>query len=171
MTRSGILVGVACAGLLAGVAWSGYYFQRQRTAAAAEHSSLAECGRLAGDIERLRVRPALASDQERLETETTRMIEAAVQSAGMDKSRLVRIEPAPPSRVGETPYKQKPTLVRLRNVRMEQIVSFVHELAGGGHGLTTKSIRISAPRRQETGGLWTAEITFVYLIYDPPKTK
>ncbi|HOF17630.1 MAG TPA: hypothetical protein PK082_01880 [Phycisphaerae bacterium] len=169
--RQSLWIGIFVVGLLISVAWSYSRYCRLRAAAAAGQADLRDCAQMASRIEKLSRRPTLASDHEKLATETTRLIEEAAKSAGISGDRLIRISPESPARLGETPYKEKPTGVLLKNVTLKQIVEFVHALLSGEHGLNAKSIRIAAPREQDTGEEWTAEIVLTYLVYDPAKPK
>lgn len=139
----------------------------ERRAAEVAQAELAQCLAIAETIEALRQKPALASDRERLAAETTGLISRAAAAAGIPPAQLARIVPDQPQKVGQTAYKEKPTLVVLEDVRLEQIVKMVHALGAGAESLTAKSIRLGPPRQQGRDDLWTAEIVLTYLIYEP----
>ena len=169
--RRTILLAVLVFLLAAAALWScGYVADRRRSALTAAES-LQECRNLAGTIERIRRRPRKADDAERLSTETTGRIEKAARSAGIAGDRLLRITPEPPQRLGDTVYKEKPTQVLLKNVTLKQLTWFVHALTSGADPLHARSIRLAAPRREDTSQSWSAEIALTYLIYDPPHMK
>jgi hypothetical protein len=83
----------------------------------------------------------------------------------------VRITPQPPRRVEETVYKEKPTHVMLKDVSLQQVGQMVAALLNSDAGLAAKSIRLGAPRSDDTSALWSAELVVTYLIYDPPVTR
>lgn len=121
-------------------------------------------------IQAIQDRPALASDREQLEAETTGRIEQAATEAGIRQESLAHINPQRPQRIGDSVYKHKPTQVLLRKVTLDQTVKMMHAF-GGEDGLQPVSLRLSSPRRDDTGPLWDVELTLTYLIYAPPETK
>ncbi len=159
-------------GLMAVVAfWSLHGLLAERAAARAAAKDLQDCRRHGVQIDRLRGQPALAAERERLSAEIAAPIERAAKNAGIPPDRLVRISPEPAQRVGETAYKEKPTRVLFKNVSLKQTVAMAHGLIRSEHGLDLKSVRLSAPSRDATAGLWSAELVFVYLIYEPQRTN
>ena len=158
---------LAIAGVTAGLACSNYA-DRQEIAKRAQ-ADLAECSKLAARIQAIQARPQLASDKPRQAAETTGMIEAAAKSAKIPAGKLVRISPGPARRLGDSPYKEKPTEVFLKNVTMKQVVAFLHDLTGPAGGLTARTLRLSSPSARDTGNLWSVDLELTYLIYDPPR--
>lgn len=142
-----------------------------RSAAQAAARDLEDCLKYEDQITRLRARPTLAADRERLATEIVGPIEQAAKTAGIPTERLVRISPEAAQRVCETAYKEKPTRVYLKSVTLQQVVSMAHGLTTREEGLNLKSIRLSALSREATTNLWSAELVFVYLIYEPQRTS
>ncbi len=172
MRRRSVIFFVVLAALLVGlVVWSHRFMAAQRSAAFAAREDARRCRQIATKIETLRRRPAMAADQERLSAETTGLTEQAARAAGITADKLARITPAPPRRLGETVYKEKPTQVLLKNVTLKQLVGMIHSLAGGQRGLHLKSIRLTAPRADDCGETWNAELVLTYLIYDPPSSR
>ncbi len=169
MSRTALwpVIGLTAA-LLAAVAWSYGHLAEQRRAADLARLDSLEVDRMAAQIRAVRDRPTMADEDERLAEETIGLIEAAARAAAVAPGRLVRITPEPPQRLGDSVYKEKPTAVLLKGVSLRQVVGLVHTLIGGDRGLSAKSIRLSAPRHDDEGELWTAEIVVTYLIYDPP---
>ena len=149
--------------------WSYGQMAQSRSGAVEARADLADCLQMGAEIERCRRRPTLASDHERLADETTGLIELAAKSAGVSSGSLVRIIPQQPRRIADTIYKEKPTLVLLKSVSLRQVTALVHQLVSDENGLRAKSIRINAPRPEDTGDRWTAEIVLTYMIYDPPE--
>jgi len=175
------ILAVCLAAALIAAALQAYGFMADRREAAIKaRADMERCGRIAAIIEALRARPAVACEAERLAAETTGLTERAARSAGIAPGSLVRITPAPPRRVGESVYKEKPTQVLLKNVTLRQLVTMVHALGEADAGLQANSIRLTSPGRDDDGlpltrgvkgGLWTAEVVLTYLIYDPPPRR
>jgi len=147
------------------------HLSEARAAAETAAGDLDECQRYAGQIEHLRGRPTMAADRERLSAELSAPIERATREAGIPIDRLVRISPEPSRRVGDTAYKEKPTRVFLKNVRLKDVVEMAHRLTSAEAGLDLKSLRLTAPSRDATEGTWSAELVFTYFIYEPQRTQ
>jgi len=159
-----VLAGLLCLAML----WCQNRQSRQKQRALAAMEGLAECRRIAARIRQARRRPALAAERELLGSQITSLIENAARSAGITPDRLVSITPQRADRVGESVYKEKPTLVSLKGVTLKQLVTMVHKLVSSADGLYAERLWLAAPRPQDTGNLWDAELTLTYLIYDPP---
>jgi hypothetical protein len=164
---AGVLVG-----LLGTALWSYGRLADARDAAAAAADNLATCRDLAGQIESLRRRPSLAGSRELKEEELTSRIDRAAAAAKFDEGSLDRIEPGPPRRLGETPYRETPTVVYLRRVTLRQLFTFLHALAGDGAstgGLHVRRVDLSAPRDapDADGDRWNVETTLAQLVYAP----
>lgn len=155
--------------LLLTAVWCYGNMTEARVAAVNATDGLAECKHMADQIRRFNDRPAVASDQVQLDTETTGMIQKAARAAGISDDSLKSIDATlAPRRVDDSSYKEKPTHVRLKSVTLKQLVALVHGLATGPNSLRAKSIRMAAPRADDTSSLWSADIDFTYLIYSPP---
>ncbi len=170
MTRR-LAIQLAILAALLGLAafWSYGLMADSRARAESAATATADCARMVAKIEAAAARPERASDHERLAAETTGIIERAAKAAGITPNRLVRISPHPPQRLGESIYKEKPTQVELKNVSLKQLVVLMHGLIGAGDGLNVRSIRLRAPRHDETSDIWNAELIVTYLIYAPPE--
>ncbi len=170
MTRRTRILALALTVLLLATTIWGYVFcTNAHRAALGARTNLARSREISTKIDALRERPTLAVDQERLSTETTRLIEQAARSAAIKPNKLVRITPEPPRRIADSVYKEKPTQVRLKGVTLTQSVEMLHRLTSAKDVLHPQSIRLGAPRIDDTGDIWTAELVLTYLIYDPPK--
>jgi len=169
--RQTILIAVLAGLLLVVVLWAYDGMATQRRAAHDAAADLIACRRMAGQIAAYSRMPTVADEHERMAARTTGLIESAAKEAAIDPSCLDRIMPEPPRRMGDTAYKEKPTHVLLKNVTLRQLTRLIHTATTGGQGLAACSIRITAPRPEDTGPLWTAEVTLTYLIYDPPQTR
>ena len=169
--RRTILVAIVL-GLLAGTAALLYSeMDRARRLCNAAAEDLKHSTKLAAQIEAIRERPTMADEHERLSSETIGLIESAAGQADITGRSLVRITPQPPRRVEETVYKEKPTHVMLKDVSLQQLGRMVTALLNSDAGLSARSIRLGAPRSDDTSGLWSAELVVTYLIYDPPITR
>jgi len=168
--RQTLLISVLAALLVVVVLWAYDGMTAQRAAARSAAGDLVSVREMASRITAYTQMPTVASDHERLAAQTTGLIESAARDARIDPSCLDRIMPEPPRRLGDSAYKEKPTHVLLKNVTLRQLTTLIHSVTAGPHGLAARSIRISAPRPEDTGPLWTAEVALTYLIYDPPKT-
>jgi hypothetical protein len=168
--RRRLATSVILGALLLAVAWSWVTLSASRQTAMDAASDLSACREAASRIDQLRRRPAVAGSREVQATELSRRIEESARAAGMPEGGLDQIEPEPLRRVGDTPYRQTPTRVRLRQVTLQQLFTFLHALAAegpSGPGLRLQALRLSAPRGEEAGDQWTAEATLTYLVYDP----
>ncbi len=156
--------------LLGGATLAAYgHLRIERAAAAAAGEDLAACRRLAHRIEELSGGPRLATEHERLSSETTHLIEKSARSAGLTGGQLVSIRPQPAQRLAETVYKEKPTRVILRRVALESVVRLMHNLVTAEQCLNVKSIQLTAAGTQTSPGRWDADVVVTYLIYDPPQ--
>lgn len=150
-------------------AWSTSNLLAARATAMVAARNLEDCRRFEEQILRLRTRPALAAEHERLATEIVGPIEKAARQAGIPAERLIRISPEAAQRVGETAYKEKPTRVFLKNVTLQQVTAMAHGLMASEEGLGLKSLRLTVQSRDATTGTWSAELVFAYLIYEPQR--
>ncbi len=172
MSRRRTILLAIVLGLLAGATFLLYTeMERARRLCRAAAEDLRTSTKLAAQIETIRTRPTMADEHERLSSETTGLIESAARQAEITGRSLVRITPQPPRRVEETVYKEKPTHVMLKDVSLQQVGRMVAALLNADANLSARSIRLGAPRSDDTSGLWSAELVVTYLIYDPPVTR
>ena len=168
MSRRMIILSILLAILVCVAAvWAYGFMTSERAGALSAGADLRECLKMSAEIERIRRQPALAAEREQIAAETTGAIERAAKAAGIDPKQIIRITPGTPQRVGDTVYKEKPTHVLLKDVTLQQLVMLLHGVATSPQSLQTRSVRIAAPRKEDTGGVWTAEIIVSYLIYEP----
>jgi len=172
MNRRRFTLFVLMAGLTGIVTvWAYDNMAAARAAAFAANDDLVACRRMTARIQSCQKRPVKAAEQIQLVTETTGLVEKAARGASIDLRNLVRITPEPPRRVGDTVYKEKITTVHLKNTTLKQLVVLVHNLIASRQKLQARSIRIRAPRVDDTGTWWTVELGLTYLIYEPPKAR
>ena len=166
---------------VAGVnAWCWSTLQSSRQSATDAERDVASCRQLADDIVRLRKRPAIAGSREMELTELSKRMEEAARAAQVPAGGLVRISPEAARRLdragggsgyggaADVPYLEKPTTVLLSGVTLPQLAAFMYAVGTGPSALDVPSLRLSAPRDEEAGDRWSAEVEFSYLIYAPP---
>jgi hypothetical protein len=169
--RKTVLMGILLALLVLTAGWSLQVMWQARTEADAATKGLKECNRLAARIAVLNQLPTMASDRERLGAELNGPLEQAAQAAGIASDRLVRIVPEPAQRIGDSAYKEKPTRVIVKNVGLRPLITMVHRLTQSDGGWSLSTLRLTAPSRDATENLWTAELVFTYLVYEPLPTR
>jgi len=169
--RTVMLAAVLLALLMMASIWAYGQMAEACDAALRAERDLAACRRLAREIERHRKKPTVISGEERLSGEMTRLIERAAIVANLPTNKIINITPQPARRLGETVYKEKSTLILLRDVPLKQVVTLVYHILQKGNGLRDRFIHLRAPSRQDTGNLWTADLEVGYLIYDPPRLR
>lgn len=162
------------AALVVLLAFAALELQSSRAAALAAVQNLAECRELASEISKLRGRPSQITLQAQSGAELARQIESAAQVAQVPNNCVVRIDPQPARRIGESPYKEQPANLELRAVTLKQLVQFLQTLQEGGAGLRTRSMRLIAPRQEATAPsdaeTWMAEVTLTSMIFAPKNT-
>ncbi len=174
-TRKSVLLAVLILLALGGAAfWSYDFLDTQHSSALAAQRDLTAIEGFAQRIEAARQRPKLAAEQEQVGTQTTALIEKAATAAGIlpdtNNNRFMEIKPQPAQRVGETNFREKPTVLKFKNVTLEQVVRLMHALAAGEPALHAKSLQLSCMNADDTTN-WSAEITLTYLIYDEAKSQ
>ncbi|NQU23851.1 MAG: hypothetical protein HQ567_21425 [Candidatus Nealsonbacteria bacterium] len=170
-SRSRRLFVVMFVGLTALAVWSYFRLVSGHRVAQVAAENLDRCRRLADQIDGLCETPMQAwlesqAPQEKL----TLHVQQAAQTAQIDESSLIRIDPQPGHRVGETDYLSEPTLLQMRSVSLRQLVGFLKEVTAGQAALQVESICLSAPRSvasSEKAETWTAEVTLTQLVFSP----
>lgn len=150
------------------LSYSQFVYQKQRALQASE--DLKECSLMVQKIKTLRHRPTLATERERLSDEITGLVERMALSAGLGAD-IVRITHEPAQRIGDSAYTEKPTRITVRKTRLRRLVTLLHGLTRGEHGLRAQTLRLSPNRPDEDADSWDAEFVVTYLIYDPPTNK
>ena len=162
--RERSLILAAVLGLLGAILWGAIRLADARTAAASAAADLAECRRLAAQIEAQRAPGAAALAREPQEAELIRRIESAARIAEFSQSSVERIVPGAAQRVGESDLTEKSTIVELKGVTLRQLFAFLHTLGTGRSSLNLKQIRLSVPSPEDTGDRWSVETTLTYLV-------
>jgi len=151
--------------------WSYLRLASSRRVAQAAAEDLDRCRQLGLQIERLSRAPTEAWLEGQTRQEKLILhIQQAAQTTEIAESSLVRIDPQPSRRIGETDYLDGPTLLQLRNVSLEQLARLLKEIIADQSGLFIESIRLSAPRSvpsSEGDERWTAEVVLTQLVFSP----
>ena len=132
--------------------------------------SLVRASEQALAIEELLRSPRKAVGEELGLTEFARAVEEAAEGAGVSPQQVVRIEPEPPSRAGESEYLRKSTRVELRRVTLTSLLRFTRGMHEAREGIFLRDIRLQAPHSERLKDSWNTELTLSYLIFSP-KTK
>jgi len=173
--RKGILIGVMVAMFTIAALWNANWMFRQRALAQRASVDLAESQQLAAAIASLREQPAVASDEvmgvQALGTKIVAASQRARLNIGEDDQAVSEfIYPQPPRRMGDSPYMIKPTALTLREISLEQLVTFLYHLTDEA-GLSVRDLRLRTPHSATSEHLWDAEATLTYLIYTPPESR
>ncbi len=176
LKRRSLLYALLLVALLVAVLWHAWgTFAASRRAAGLAAIHLDEAQRLMQQIDLSRQGSRVAGQTEVGEGELVRRVEAAATTAGALPSQIVRIDPAPARRLGESPYKQKSTRLQLRAVTLSQAVEFLEALdrpqEEPHQGLTLSTVRLSAAREETNRGLWDLDATVNYLLYAPRSAR
>ncbi len=169
--RMKMLLAATAALLLLVMMFSMRSVTRMKQAALGAEQDFNECQELAAKLQAIGSKPRLAAQHEQVVDELTGALEKAARSAGVMPDSIATISPQPARRLGDTVYKEKPTQVLLRKITLKQLSEMAYSLLSGNTGLHVRSIRLSAPRHDDTGGLWTAELVVTYMLYDPPRME
>ena len=170
--RQSLLVGVMLLMLGIAAVWSCGRTREQRDIAALAAADLTTCRSLAAAIDRLREQPAVASSGALGVQEMAMLVERASKQARLTADALEGIFPQAEQRLGNSAYLEKPTLLAIRRVTLEQLVRLLHTLTNET-GLTVQSLRVRTPTQAEEADgrrLWDVEATVSYLIYSPRST-
>lgn len=157
--------------LLISVVWSYSFMAGREKSASGAKTDLQRCTQIINQLQILQQKPKLASDHERLSSETTGIIENAARSAGIAPGNILRITPQPQRRINDTAYKEKPTGVTLKGITLREFFAMASTLAGDENSLDIKSVNITAPDINDMGEKWNVDLVLTYFIYDPISTS
>lgn len=163
-------VTIIAAALLVGLWWSHGYYAAQRERAEYNAEELADCRLQAGRIRQLGSRVVRMEDTDSTSREFNRLADQASASAGVPRQNIGNITPTPPRRLGETSYQERPVVMLLRQVSIEQLVRFLNELTSGNGGLQVRELLFTTPPTSG-GNQWNVQVTISYLIYSPRETS
>ena len=158
-------------GSLAVLALVGYLRMNASAAAMrAASQDVRECRKLLAEIAALQELPQFAALEADSPKSIRQRIDQATQTARMPEASLVRIEPQPPLRLGDSEYRLWPTRLELSNVTLRQITTFSHALVDEERGLTVRDLRLWSNSGDSTAGSqepWSAEITLTQVTFFP----
>lgn len=130
-----------------------------------------ECQLVVDDIHRLKDRPGFAALTIDSPRTITARAEAAGKQANLAASALVRIEPQSAVRLGDSPYRMRPTRLELRQVTLEQLIRFSHFMIDESQGTTLRDLRLTlsdgSADRANDANQWNAELVLTQLIFAP----
>ncbi len=161
--RQTALVGVMIAMLLVATGWSLEQLLDKRAEAQQAADDLARSHELAGQIRRLRRRPAVATTQAKGYQELAQHLAEAARKAGAP-SAITGVYPDPPEGQGDSPYLRTDTRITLKDLSLQQAAMFLYH-ATAESDLDVRSLRLQGFGQQ--GDAWTVDTTVSYLIYAP----
>ncbi len=151
--------------------WAGWNWHASREDAFAARGHWAASENLALKIEALRTSPVQVEEQVQSRADLARLVETAANEVGLERTRIVRIDPGDPRRLAESDYLEQGTDIELREVPLKQVVEFTIVLgnSGPGLGVSTLSLRVppgadATPQNQE---LWNVQLLLTSRSYDP----
>ncbi|MEM9420562.1 MAG: hypothetical protein AAGA25_16160 [Planctomycetota bacterium] len=167
--------------------WSFVYLNRAKGDELASRQQMTESLRYAKQINEAEKSPSRISNTEMEVALLARLVEQAADEASIDRHALDRIWPQPARRIGDSPYQRKTTQLVVRNVSLQQVITFLHELIQAESALSVDQLRLSAPPGslptlppsligQSTSTLtqayaedefWTLEASVSHLLYQP----
>lgn len=152
--------------LAGGSAWS---FREARRSAQSAAEALADCRRLAAQIEHMRRAPRRAAASMSNTAELASRVEEAARGAGIAPAAVLRIEPEPGRRVGDSAYRSQATRVELDGVSLRGLITFLDRLRSGSDRLEAERLRLSAPRGavEAQDEPWRAEVVLTQLVFAP----
>jgi hypothetical protein len=165
------VVGVA---LLVVVAVSGLRLKESRASAIQATANLEKCRQLSAQIAALSERPVHASLGETASAIFVRRVEESASKAQIEPAKLMRIDPQPARRIGDTSYLEQPTFVDLKQVTLAQLVTFLEECTAGDTKLTVTALRLTAPRENlptADSESWSVEVTLTQLVFSPQSER
>ena len=166
--RSLMLLAIAS---MAGLALLGYLRMSANVVAMrAASRDLGECRRLVAEIAGLQELPQFAALEPDSSTMIGQRIEQANKAAQLPAASLIRIQPQPPFRLGNSEYRLWPTRLELNQVTLEQVARFAHGLADEERGLTVRDLRLWTTSSSSNAGMpesWSSEITLTQVTFSP----
>jgi len=148
------------------------YLKMNAAAAAMQTASqdVAACRTLVAEITELQDLPQFAALEADRPQTIRESVEQATKTARLPAASLIRIQPQPPFRLGNSEYRLWPTRLELNAVTLQQVTSFAHALADEQRGLTVRDLRLWTPTSESTAGsgeTWSAEITLTQVTFSP----
>jgi hypothetical protein len=172
LTKSQITMAVVLAVLIVSAGWSFYWMTSAELSAQNSAENLQICKRLADQIKKMHTQPLRAALETRTSTELAGQIETSAKTANLRQNCILQIDPQTARRLGNTAYKEQPTMVELRDVTLKQLVVFLNALTDDQSGMDVAELRLESSRddsanAQQTEETWLAEVTLSHLIFAP----
>ena len=133
--------------------------------------NLDRCRELADAMVRLRSMPRVASQPsvpESVEDFASR-VEKAARRAGIPREAILRVDPQPLRRIGETSYQERVVFLELHAVTVRQVITLLATLLGESNLFHVRNLRLTAPGGPDNTlpERWHAEITLTNLVFAP----
>lgn len=149
-------------------AWRSHSLQNRLDESVA---ALTECRQLVDRIKAARSAPEIASEQQTNEEELTRRIEAWASQAGIRGEQVLRIDPLPGRRSGDSDYLVQGVDVELGKITLPQLAAFSQSVRSEDSRLRVSQLRLSALEPLQIGAgsteTWDGEIALTYLLHSP----
>jgi hypothetical protein len=161
-----LLTGLAIAVLLCVIGFSRVSDSQEAAAVAA--LEYADREQKVAQIEVMRKQPMSEGQMESPEI-NQRMMDAAAEAempTGGGQG-LINIDPGQPQRVAGTDYREMSVPVRLEQVALKQVITFLHKLSTDDSTLRVKQIDLMAPREDDLSDKWNVNVTLAYMVYAP----
>lgn len=164
--------------------WLWNRYSNARDAASKSHRDVRQVSQWQQDIQRARNRPRIASASRETPDTVSRQVTEALTQAGVDSRKLLAIDPQPAVRIPRSDYQESLTLIRLRNLTLEEILDLCGRLASSQNGLTVRDLSLTpgqigavqatsaaAPARSASVGdnpeRWDIRMTLTQLVFSP----
>ncbi|MEM8670549.1 MAG: hypothetical protein AAGG48_23690 [Planctomycetota bacterium] len=147
---------------------------RAETREGLQQDDLVDCRRMAMEINRLRAGKQRALLKTKPAGELNRKISSWAKQSGIPADSLVRIDPRPPNRVGDTVYLEQVTELEILGSQLPKLVELSQIAEQAEDGLKVSSMRLSLPRSdpsEQDVEIWNVELTLTYLIYSPTSKR
>lgn len=121
-------------------------------------------------------RPRVASLDAEPPDRIASRVERAMTAAGVAFTSLASVQPQAATRVNQTAYLIRPTLISLENVTMRQTIEFCLALENQEEGLVVRDLNVSsrvartitrARPSDASGERWDATLTLTQMIFSP----
>lgn len=139
---------------------------RMLTAQASAHDaveSLSNSHGLIAKINELKQDRLVLEDRPDREREVIGLIENSTADAGINRTSVARIEPQLPKRMADTEFAEYQVRIALRDVKLDQLLRFLHQIADDGAGLQAKTVHLRTPQNTEFQQIWNVETTLTYV--------
>ena len=150
--------------------WAAFRLMNRRVAAHEAVAELAECKRIAMDIEAARTSPKTALLEKQSDQQISSSIQLAAQVAEIPDKDILRINPLQGRRLAKSAHIEQPIDIEIRQVTFGQLSRFLAELSAAECGLKPASLHLTAPRTTPDEGsteLWGCDLVLSYRVFSP----